>query len=148
MEITKLALDSYLMRLARARKEGNRIEEAGVLGAIGILYKMAGKIEMAMDYHIAAFSLRREIGDKQGEAIALFNFADALAKLGDQADAISNGERALAILKRLDDPYAEMVEQQLVEWRSPPARPDWDGQDRRVESRESAYHRQSRWFDE
>ena len=61
--------------------------------------------------------IAREIGDRLGEANALFNSALALDQLGDRPAAIARAEAALKIYEAIESPNASRVRDQLAKWR-------------------------------
>jgi hypothetical protein len=69
-----------------------------------------------MEYYSEQLVITREIGDRQGEARALFNMSLAFDQLGDRTQAIANAQAALKIFLEIDEPDAEMARKQLAEW--------------------------------
>jgi hypothetical protein len=59
----------------------------------------------------------REIGDRRGESIDLWNMSLALDQLGERAQAIQHAEQALIIREQIEDPKAAKVRTQLTAWR-------------------------------
>ena len=59
----------------------------------------------------------REIGDRRGEGISLWNMSLALDHLGERAHAIHHAEQALTIYEQIEDPNAAKVRAQLAAWR-------------------------------
>jgi hypothetical protein len=58
----------------------------------------------------------REIGDRRGEGIALWNMSLAVDKLGDRAQAITHAEAALRIFETIEDRNASKVPAALAQW--------------------------------
>ncbi len=58
-----------------------------------------------------------KIGDRRGEASALWNSAVALNALGQHTESIGRAEEALVIDELIESPYAEQVRNRLAEWR-------------------------------
>jgi tetratricopeptide (TPR) repeat protein len=71
----------------------------------------------AVEFYKQQLTIAREIGDRSGEEIALFNTGLALNTLGDRAKAIAHVEAALEIFEQIESPYAERARAQLAEWR-------------------------------
>jgi hypothetical protein len=70
----------------------------------------------AHEYHNQQLIITREIGDRRGEANALFNISRALDQLGDRTGAVANAQSALKIFAEIEDPSAEKVRKKLAEW--------------------------------
>ncbi|MDW8327419.1 MAG: hypothetical protein RMK99_12695, partial [Anaerolineales bacterium] len=68
----------------------------------------------------------REIGDRRGEGIALWNMALALDSLGRRAEAIAHAQASLKIKEAIEDPWAEKVRRQLAEWQKPAQKKWWE----------------------
>ncbi len=62
-------------------------------------------------------AIAREIGDRRGEANALWNMSLALDNLGDRTQAIEHAEAALKIYEQIEDPNAGKVRAQIEEWK-------------------------------
>jgi hypothetical protein len=62
----------------------------------------------------------RELGDRRGEAIALFNTSLAYRDLGETASARSNAEAAWQIFNGIGDANADHVKRSLQEWETAP----------------------------
>ena len=69
----------------------------------GALAEAQGELAAAALHHESALRLRRELGDRRGEARALSDFAIIADKLGDPARATELLEQALAISREDDD---------------------------------------------
>jgi tetratricopeptide (TPR) repeat protein len=67
------SLEFYLRGLERARAVGHREYTGTALNNLGGGYKILGDYEQAIFYLNQALAINREIGDRQGEAIALRN---------------------------------------------------------------------------
>lgn len=62
-------------------------------------------------------AIAREIGDRRGEGISMFNSALLLNTLDDHAQAIARAEAALNIVDPIEDPNAAKVRAKLEEWK-------------------------------
>ena len=80
-------------------------------------YKSLGEYPKAIEFYGQQLEIGREIGDRTGEANALFNMGLALYTLGERTQAISHAEAALKILEQIESPYAQRVGETLAEWR-------------------------------
>ncbi len=63
--------------------------------------------ERALEYYEQALAIRREVGDRAGEATALTNLGDAFDGLGDPQRALELYEQALAIRREVGDRAGE-----------------------------------------
>jgi tetratricopeptide (TPR) repeat protein len=97
----RIALDS-------ARHTGNRQAEAWVLNTLGLALRVTGESE-SIRYLEQALAIRREIGDRIGEAQAANNLADAYEALGRGEEAIGLLRRALDLNRELGHRYGEAV---------------------------------------
>ena len=68
-----------------------------------------GEAPKAFGYHEQALAVSREIGDRVGEAAALYNFAAAMDALGKRADPIGLAKASLVIARQNEAPQAAMV---------------------------------------
>jgi len=64
-----------------------------------------------------SLAIYREIGDRHGEASALWNTALGFDELGRRVEATGLGDAALQIFERIQDPAAGQVRDQLAQWR-------------------------------
>ncbi|MGF1461020.1 MAG: tetratricopeptide repeat protein [Leptolyngbyaceae cyanobacterium] len=68
---------------------------------LGLAYSALGQYQQAISFHQQSLEIAREIGDRRGEANALFNKAIALNQLGKKKDVQSHYEAAKAIFSDL-----------------------------------------------
>ena len=61
-----------------------------------------GQHQRAIDFHQQALEIKREIGNRHGEADSLFNIAMALAKLGETWEALQHYQQAKQIYQSLE----------------------------------------------
>jgi len=71
----------------------------------------------AMRFYEEAMLIHREIGDRRGEGITLWNISQVLDHHGDRAQATECAEQALIIYEQIEDPYTEQMRAKLAEWR-------------------------------
>jgi len=107
-------INEYLLGKIKDEKAKGKI-----LGEIGTVHQMLSEPHQAIEYHEKALSIAREIGDRRGEGITLWNMSLALDQLGQRAQAIECARAAINILEDIEDPNAEMVKRKLQEWDSP-----------------------------
>jgi tetratricopeptide (TPR) repeat protein len=77
----------------------------------------SGDDRRAMQFFEQAMVIYREVGDRKGEGLALWNMSLLLYKLGKHAQAIEHGEQSLMIREQIEDPNAAKVRAQLAAWR-------------------------------
>ncbi len=86
------------------------MESLGRIHAIlGTAYRDTGDLDTAMDYFITSLSLRRQAGDRGGEAIALLNVAAVYEFRGDIDEALVAENQALAISREIGDQATESM---------------------------------------
>jgi tetratricopeptide (TPR) repeat protein len=98
--------------------ETDRHSEGRVLHAFGNVHQKLGNIPDAIAYYERALLLRREIGDRFGEAETSHQLGRALREADQPAAARRAFAEALAIFDNLADPAADTVRQQLDELES------------------------------
>lgn len=76
-----------------------------------------GEARRAIQFYEKAILIHREIDDRRGKGIALWNMSLALDPLGECVQAIQHAEHALAILEQIEDPNAAKVRAKLADWR-------------------------------
>ena len=72
-------------------------------------------MEEAIRYYQQALEIAREVGDRRGEAIDLFNLGDEYVKLDKVAEGLECLRQALAIFEEIKSPYAERARRRLKE---------------------------------
>jgi hypothetical protein len=60
----------------------------------------------------------REIGDRKGEGIDLWNLGLAIRELGDSVQATAYARASLDILEQIEDPNVPEMRAHLAEWLS------------------------------
>jgi len=91
--------------------------EAYALSNLGPVYAEIGKMRHAMECYDQHIELARDLGDRAGEAAALWNSARLLDKNGERANAISRAETALKVCEKIEFPDVGNVRSQLKDWR-------------------------------
>ena len=72
----------------------------------------------AIKFYQQSISIAREIGDRRGEANALWNSALEFWKLENRSEAIARAEASLHIFEAIEDPNTTTVRTELAQWRA------------------------------
>jgi len=99
-------VSTHEIGLASARVLGDGRAEAWMLNNLGMAYGVQ-RMDEAVTCFEEALALCRRIGDRQGEARAANNVANALVDLGRFAEAVEAAERSLAIQRNTGNEYGE-----------------------------------------
>jgi tetratricopeptide (TPR) repeat protein len=90
--------------LSRARpRPQSRGRQALRLNERGAELRRRGDHQRAIEQHLVALAIVRDLGDEQAEALTLNNLALALAQGGAEAEAVQHLEQALVVLRELGD---------------------------------------------
>ncbi|MFK8183031.1 MAG: tetratricopeptide repeat protein [Phormidesmis sp.] len=90
------------------RQEKSTKEKFGeALTRLGIAYRALGKYGKAIDYQQQSLTIRREIGDRKGEAASLGNLGNAYQSLGEYGKAIDYQQQSLTIQREIGDRKGE-----------------------------------------
>ena len=84
---------------------------------LGNAYFDLGETHRAIQFYEQQLAIVREIGDRRGEGIALWNMSLVLDHLGERAQAIQHAEQALTIFEQIEHHYAARVRAKLAAWR-------------------------------
>jgi len=104
------ALEHYLESLAASDRSGDAVESAKTSSNIGNLYNTIGNLEEARNYHLGALE-RFETADwPMGIAGASVNLGSVWAKIGEQAKAQGDLERATKANEQLRDTNLRALE--------------------------------------
>ena len=88
--------------LALQRRHGLRREEAGSLNNLGVAHGVdLADYGTALDYHLQALEVRRELGDRQDLALSYNNIGVIYARLGEHERAVDHYRQALEIRRAL-----------------------------------------------
>ena len=100
-------LDLALAELEKALKQykdmGNGAGEAGVLNAIGVIYKRKNEFARAVGYYDAAIKLNERLGDKRAMAASLGNLGLVYEIMGERDEALAVFEKSLELRKEIGD---------------------------------------------
>lgn len=80
---------------------------AGILGNLGNVYRVLGKVSEAIDCYKKALEIAQTIGDRKNEGAALGEIGTAYSCLGDTRKAVEYYERALKIAQEIGDRQGE-----------------------------------------
>lgn len=97
------SLDDLNKAKTLAESHENKEEQAAILQAIGVAYKLMDDPKKALDQYNASLAIKKEIGDKRGVAVSLNESAQVLAKMGKTEEALKNYQEALQIRKDIGD---------------------------------------------
>lgn len=99
------ALGFYMQSLDQ--RDANNIRHAVLLMNIGNVYFKLGDHAAARSYHTQSLRIKREIGDREGEATSLINMGELCEAMGDQDDALSHYTDCVKITREIGDRYVE-----------------------------------------
>lgn len=102
------SIAAHQIALESARAAGNQLGEAWILNNLGASLGFTEGRE-AVRYLEQAMALRRELGDRQGEAQSANNLADHLARLGRREEGVDMLHRALELNREIGHRYGEAV---------------------------------------
>ena len=77
------------------------------LSSLGLCHFSLGEYERAIDLHTQALAIDRDIGNRQGEGVALANLGSCRSSLGEYERAIDLYTQALAIARDIGDRQGE-----------------------------------------
>jgi tetratricopeptide (TPR) repeat protein len=100
------------------REIGYRKSESDTLSYIGQSYASLDEFHRAIDYFEQQLVIAQEIGNLDGVGNAFWKMSMIQDILGERQSAIANAGKALEIYEQIEDSdYAQMVREQLAEWR-------------------------------
>jgi len=99
--------EKYEGALTMWRELGDHREEANTLHSIGLVHRLLGETQKALDYYNQALPLRRESGDLYGEAMTLHNIGAVYWNLGDNQKALDYYNQALPLRRAARDVWGE-----------------------------------------
>ncbi|MEK9161778.1 MAG: tetratricopeptide repeat protein [Chloroflexota bacterium] len=111
------AIEYHEQALPIFRAIGYKLGEGDVLGNLGVAYSDLDETSKAIEFYEQTLKIMQELGDRRGEGTVLWNMALAFDKLGERAKAIEYAEKSLKIRETIENPHAEKVRKQLVEWK-------------------------------
>ena len=72
-----------------------------------VVYDALGEKQKALDYYEQALPLRRQVGDRGGEATTLNNIGGVYSALGEKQKALDYYEQALPLRRQVGDRWGE-----------------------------------------
>lgn len=91
--------------LPAAERSGNPQAAGMLLNVLGAAYWKLGRLDVAAEHYGRVLRIRRELGDRKGEATILSNLGLVEADSGNITSAIGRFTQALAVNRELDYPY-------------------------------------------
>jgi tetratricopeptide (TPR) repeat protein len=82
-------------------------DRAALLNNMGGVYSALGDKAKALEYYEQALPLRRQVGDRSGEATTRFNMAMVYVTLGDWEEAEGLLSQVVALEEAIDHPDLE-----------------------------------------
>ncbi|MDP3449784.1 MAG: tetratricopeptide repeat protein, partial [Anaerolineaceae bacterium] len=95
----------YQEALINVRSNQNYYSESLILNNVGTAYLELKNYPKAIDYFTNSVELCRQIGDREGESIALSNLGETAAYKNDFENAIFYNEQALAISEEIESDW-------------------------------------------
>jgi eukaryotic-like serine/threonine-protein kinase len=99
----KTGLDFLSRALPLATELDNQAQKASILQATGIAYTALDRPDDALRNYQESLAIKKQIGDKRGEAASLNQMADILDRQGKTADALTAYNQGLALRRELGD---------------------------------------------
>lgn len=93
--------------LAAARRLGDRMAEAWVLGSRGIGFLDLGRIDESIECHREALEISRDMGNRWGVAVSFITLGNAYRASGDFPKALACPGNALTIFQELGDLWGQ-----------------------------------------
>ena len=97
------SLDDLNKAQSLATIQGNKVEQAAILHAIGVAYRSSNRAQDALENYKRSLDIKRELGDKRGIAVSLNESAQAHVMLGQIPQAEANYKEALQIRQDIGD---------------------------------------------
>ncbi|HXI22239.1 MAG TPA: tetratricopeptide repeat protein [Pyrinomonadaceae bacterium] len=113
------AIQFHQQALLISQHINDRAGECLSMANLGHAYYKLGDNKLALEHHHQALLISRELGDRRHEGLVRWNIAQVLKDDEDLDEAISEGNRALAILDEIEYPKAPEVRETLDAWRKP-----------------------------
>jgi len=99
--------DTHRLALEAILRAGDRAAESRTLGNLGVVYRMQGRWDEAIEMFEASLAIKRELGDRHGESTALGNLGNVYTQQGHWDEAIEMSEASLRIKRELGDRHGE-----------------------------------------
>jgi len=108
------ALQAYSQSLAMYANLNDENGQSQALNNLGIVYLNQGDPERALAHFKRSLALKEKLGDRSGQASTLNNIALLYEKTGSPALALEHYEQAYQLLKSMDDPRADVVQENIA----------------------------------
>ncbi len=108
------ALQAYSQSLAIYSNLNDESGQGQALNNLGIVFLNQGDSERALTHFKRSLAIKEKLGDRPGQASTLNNIALLYEKTGSPALALEHYEQAYQLLKSLDDPRADLVQENIV----------------------------------
>jgi tetratricopeptide (TPR) repeat protein len=102
-----ILLELYLLLFPLDKWHPDRSQEARIYSQLGVVYRMLGRMERAMEYLENALHIYKEQEDALGEAMTLNELGRVYAELGSRERARGDYEQALHIYQEQGDSVGE-----------------------------------------
>ena len=97
------ALEPLNQAIALAVQLGNEEGRATALQAIGIAYKLMGRLDAALENYRNSLEIKRRLGQEGGMAASLSEIAQIQETMGQPQEAVASYEEALALQRKIGD---------------------------------------------
>jgi tetratricopeptide (TPR) repeat protein len=102
-----ILLELYLLLFPLEKWQPEPAQKARIYHNLGVIYRILGRMERAIEYLEKALQIYKELGDALGEAMTLNNLGRVYAELGSRERASGDYEQALHIYQEQGDPVGE-----------------------------------------
>ena len=105
--------------LEKALKAGGSVagtETLSIMNNLALIYKATGRMAEALALYEQALPIRKEVGDRAGEAVTCFNLALLCRELNRPVDALDYLRQAVALEKAVQHPDHDQDRALLARW--------------------------------
>ncbi len=107
------ALERYQQSLEAGEPE-DRVQRASVISNLGVAYSNLGETPRAIEYLKQALDLRRELGDKRGQAQSLYVLGNVIQQTGEPQQALPYLNESLSLRRSTGDRPGEAFTLQTI----------------------------------
>ena len=101
--LTKSAQEQIREAAELFKNQGNKKEEADTYNTLGIIFSEEGQYALALEFHLKALAIRREIQDQQGLAYSYNNLGNSYRNTGDFEKSLKYYLDAIELKKKMPD---------------------------------------------
>lgn len=112
------ALNTYQQSVAIYTNLNDSAGQSQALNNLGIIYFNQGDYDRALTHFKRSLALKEKLGDRHGQASTLNNIALLYEKTGAPTLSLEHYEQSYQILTSLEDPRAEVVQENITTLRS------------------------------